>query len=125
VNLYCDIDGTLIDKDDNIRPFVKELFEAAHAKGFTIFIWSAGGVDYATIQARRIYNKLDLHVPAQIIPKDFSYVKEKDWRSMCIDDMETVCTCFLKWGGLGVQVPYYESVIMTDDHALKDIAEKM
>jgi hydroxymethylpyrimidine pyrophosphatase-like HAD family hydrolase len=125
VNLYCDIDGTLIDKDDNIRPFVKELFETAHTKGFSILVWSAGGVSYAKIQLERIYYKLNLKTPVSIIPKDFKYVQYKDFRSVCIDDMEDVCISFLKWGGYGYNVPYYESLLMSNDHYLKDIAEKL
>ena len=124
-NLYLDLDGTLIDKDENIRPFVKELFETAQAKGFSIFVWSAGGVNYAKLQLERIYLKLDLRVPVLIVPKDFSHIKQKDWRSICVDDMEPVCISFREWGGRGYKVPYYESTIHRDDHELKDILEKL
>lgn len=124
-DLYLDVDGTLIDKDDHIRPFIKELFETAYRKGFCIFVWSAGGVDYAKIQLQRIYHKLEMNTPVMIVPKEFSYVRFKDFRSVCIDDMEDVCISFLKWKGHGHKVPYYESLLMKDDQHLKDIAEKL
>lgn len=125
MDLFIDVDGTLIDKDDNIRPFVKELFEAAHAKGFFIFVWSAGGVNYAKIQLQRIYHKLGMNTPVSIIPKDFKYVRSKDFRSMCIDDMHEVCDSFLKWKAHAKKVPYYESTIHLQDSALKLIAESL
>lgn len=125
MHLFIDVDGTLIDKDDSIRPFVKELFETAHAKGFFIFVWSAGGVAYAKLQLERIYYKLGMSTPVSIIPKDFSYVRFKDFRSMCIDDIQEVCDSFLKWGSHAKKVPYYESTIHLQDTTLKLIAESL
>ena len=42
-----DVDGTLIDDQDNPRWEVIDLLRALHACGATIGIWSGGGADYA------------------------------------------------------------------------------
>lgn len=125
MDLFCDVDGTLIDKDFNIRPFVKELFETAYAKGFSIFIWSLGGVDYARFQIERIFKAKNIFAPLHVIPKDMSFVKHKDWRSVCIDDDVQYCLTFNKWKGYAHKVHFYESTIHLDDHELRDIAEKL
>ena len=125
MQLFLDCDGTLIDKDENIRPFVKELFEIAHAKGFSIFIWSAGGVTYAEQIISRVYKKLGITTPAQIVQKDSKLIRNRTEDIVCIDDQLEVVENFIRQGWRGFKVPYYESTIHKEDHELKDIAEKL
>jgi hydroxymethylpyrimidine pyrophosphatase-like HAD family hydrolase len=124
-DLFIDIDGTLIDKDDNIRPFVSDLLIAAKAKGFSIFIWSGGGVEYAKEHIKRIYKKFELHIPYCVVPKDFIYVRFKDFRSVCIDDTNMFCDEFREFGGHGYKVSSYDVTCYPYDRELKDIAEKL
>ena len=121
--LYVDIDGTLIDKDDIIRPFVRELFETAQAKGFKIFIWSAGGMDYAQRQARKIFNRLNPKAHVTIVAKDLSMVHISNKTTACIDDMQEVVDSFYKKGLRGFKVPFYESLLFPDDQSLKQVSE--
>ena len=123
--LYCDIDGTLIDKDDNIRPFVKELFETASTKGFKIFIWSAGGIDYAQRQTRKIFSRINPKAHVTIVTKDLSKVHTDDKTSACIDDMQEMVDSFLKKSLRGFKVPFYESIVYPDDQELLRIAEQL
>ena len=121
--LYVDIDGTLIDKDDNIRPFVGELLETAHAKDFKIFIWSAGGIDYAQRQTRKIFARINPKARVTIVAKDLSKVHTDDKMSTCIDDMQEVTDSFIKKGLRGFKVVFYESLLFPDDQELKRVAE--
>ena len=55
LSVAFDVDGTLIGLDD-MRPKypVINLFRTFEAVGCTMYIWSAGGLDYATMVAARL-----------------------------------------------------------------------
>lgn len=56
-----DVDGTLVDKDDQPRPEIIVLLKAlAGNKRNQIVIWSGGGEGYAAMWGRRLH--LDNHV---------------------------------------------------------------
>ncbi len=43
VNIFFDVDHTLIDSDNRLRPGVRELFERLTADGHSLYIWSGIG----------------------------------------------------------------------------------
>lgn len=67
-----DVDGTLIkktDKGDVPRYEVIALLKTLQSFGYTIFVWSGGGEDYA----RHWAEKLGLLPDVRILPKSKSY----------------------------------------------------
>lgn len=57
--IIFDVDGTLIDRNDEPRPEVLALFRAFVGLGEPVGIWSGGGVDYARRWAEKL--ELDQH----------------------------------------------------------------
>ena len=43
LNVFFDVDGTLITWDNKIRPFVREVFQQIKDDGHDIYIWSGIG----------------------------------------------------------------------------------
>ena len=52
--IVFDVDGTLIDKEDQPRWEVIDLLRAMHGVGHKIGVWSGGGVDYAAHWTNRL-----------------------------------------------------------------------
>lgn len=50
-----DVDGTLIDHRDYVRPEIVDLYKALQKLGCEMYIWSHGGVDYAEIWRSRLH----------------------------------------------------------------------
>jgi hypothetical protein len=50
--VFIDIDGTLLDCDDNVRPHTTELFERIAGLKGTIILWSGAGENYAKSKVR-------------------------------------------------------------------------
>lgn len=51
MNIYFDVDHTLISSDNRLRPGVRELFERLHADGHTLFLWSGIGERPEVVEA--------------------------------------------------------------------------
>lgn len=60
-----DVDGTLIDFDNQPREDVINLYCAFQNLGYEMWVWSGGGKDYAAIWA----NRLELN-PDRVLAKD-------------------------------------------------------
>lgn len=43
MNIFFDVDHTIIDSDNRLRPWVRELFERLRADGHRIYLWSGIG----------------------------------------------------------------------------------
>ena len=56
--VFVDVDGTLIDIEDNPRPYIPEFILKLKKLGCKIIIWSAGGASYAEVKFNAICNKL-------------------------------------------------------------------
>jgi hypothetical protein len=51
LNISIDVDGTLLDEDENVHPQTRNLIEQFKAEGHRIQLWSTGGADYALRRA--------------------------------------------------------------------------
>ena len=51
---FVDVDGTLIDCNDNPRPFIKELFMVIKELNLILVVWSGGGREYAEQQTIKL-----------------------------------------------------------------------
>ncbi|MBI4498293.1 MAG: hypothetical protein HY689_10375 [Chloroflexi bacterium] len=49
LNIFFDVDYTLIGYDGSLRPHVREVFEQIKADGHTIYIWSGMGVRWEVV----------------------------------------------------------------------------
>lgn len=73
-----DVDGTLVSVDGKPRPEVIELLKAFQNLGYTVAVWSGGGVDYA----KGWVNRLNIE-NVQVVRKG-SFVPE-----LAVDDIDT------------------------------------
>ena len=51
LNISIDVDGTLLNENENVHPQSRRLIEQLKAKGHRIQLWSTGGADYALRKA--------------------------------------------------------------------------
>jgi hypothetical protein len=51
VNIFFDVDHTIVDSDHRLRPGVRELFEDLSADGHAIFLWSGIGARWEVVRA--------------------------------------------------------------------------
>ena len=137
--VFVDVDGTLIDIEDNPRPYIPEFILKLKELGCTIVIWSAGGEKYAESKFNMICNKLywgknpnwDLyphirtylgkrnHEDAAFDLKDFQFY---------VDDVQELLDYMVKKGHGTFKVPFYldptcASIADKDDRWLLKAAE--
>ena len=55
LNVFFDVDGTLITWDNKMGPFVREVFQQIKDDGHDIYIWSGVGI------RREVVDRHDLH----------------------------------------------------------------
>lgn len=51
MNIFFDVDHTIIDSDNRLRPGVRELFETLRAAGHAVYLWSGIGARWEIVQA--------------------------------------------------------------------------
>jgi hydroxymethylpyrimidine pyrophosphatase-like HAD family hydrolase len=127
--VFVDVDGTLIDIEDNPRPHIPEFILKLKELGCTIVIWSGGGADYAEQKFNAICNRLywsknpnwnlQPHIrtylekwnfeDAALILKDFQFY---------VDDVQSLLDNMAKKGHGTFKVPFYM------DPAIADLADK-
>ena len=127
--VFVDVDGTLIDIEDNPRPHIPEFILKLKELGCVIVIWSAGGDDYAESKFNMICNKLYWaenlnwnlqphirtylgkrnHTDAALILKDYQFY---------VDDVQELLDSVAAKGHGTFHLPFYM------DPALADLADK-
>ena len=50
LNVFFDVDGTLLTYDDRLRPHVHAVFQRLQADGHRIYIWSGTGLRHAVVE---------------------------------------------------------------------------
>ncbi|MCX6022105.1 MAG: hypothetical protein NTZ05_10330 [Chloroflexi bacterium] len=53
LNIFFDVDLTLVTAFLELRPYTREVFEALRHDGHTVYIWSAGGKEYSEFVMQR------------------------------------------------------------------------
>jgi len=96
VNVFFDVDYTILSVDGRLRTHVREVFEKLREDGHTIYIWS--GVGLRTAEVRRF--ELDEYV-TKIFVKPLADYRNEARRSgveplpdFCIDDHRAVVDAF-------------------------------
>jgi hypothetical protein len=75
MNIFFDVDHTIIDSDNRLRPGVRELFEGLRAGGHSIYLWSGIGARWEIVEAYRLerwiagcFDKPLYHCEAMLAP---------------------------------------------------------
>ena len=116
--IFFDVDGTLVSKDDEIRPGAFEVMKFCKDKGIVVTMWSGGGIDYAKTWARRIDPKNELHI--NFFFKNPSLLEEGH---MTVDDMKEVQKIADGLGAKGYWIPFFEPAIVKNDVELYKLKE--
>ena len=116
--IFFDIDGTLISKDDNIRPYVNELLQFLAYNDIHITFWSGGGTDYASMWSRRIDPEGRFRIT--IMGKAPYMLSEGHF---VVDDMEDVIKVAKGLNADGYKVSFFEPLIVKNDDELLKLKE--
>lgn len=81
-----DVDGTLINEDEDWNLEVIAVAKAAHDNGHSLRVWSGGGSDYAQLWADRL--EKDFGIPADAGGK-VAYFAYDNYPHVAIDDADT------------------------------------
>ena len=124
---FIDIDGTLIDKDDNHRPYIPELIDGLLDLGFHIVLWSAGGNKYAESKWNMICNKIAWETEKEHHSKVTDFMWKMDWQEtaligekLFIDDQWSLLEPMAEKGYATMLVSFYEESLMPNDTELRE-----
>lgn len=125
--VFVDMDGTLIDGNDNPRPGIAELFRTVKKLGGNLIIWSGGGRPYAVDKLLR------LRLPADVEECVMGYGGKSDFKPEClpipsffIDDMAELVKFQYRRGNSGCIVPfYYGAELCPNDRELYRAATRL
>jgi len=106
MNIFFDVDSTLIARDGSLRPFVPQVFERLIAEGHRIYVWSGVGLRWEVVERHSLQSYISgvfvkplydhhnsLHLLGILVNPDF-----------CVDDHAEIIGAF---GGVTVW-PYEE-----------------
>lgn len=110
MNIYIDVDGTIQDLDDNLRPYTDLLMSLPG-----VILWSGGGKEYA--QKLATANGWGCLCRVKMIPSDFSTA------DVLVDDDKDVVRMANDIGAVGIWVPAYNMGLMPNDCVLKGVYE--
>ena len=54
MNIFFDVDSTLVARDGSLRPGVPEVFQRLREDGHTIYVWSGVGVRWEVVDRHRL-----------------------------------------------------------------------
>ncbi len=54
MNIFFDVDNTLIARDGSLRPFVPQVFERLIGEGHRIYVWSGVGLRWEVVEQHRL-----------------------------------------------------------------------
>ena len=73
VNVFVDVDLTLVDERGSMLPLAAEALQVLHDAGCHLFLWSTGGSDYCRTVAERC--RVD-HLFLAFLPKPDIYIDD-------------------------------------------------
>jgi hypothetical protein len=114
--VLLDVDGCIIDHQDNFRPFIIPFLQRAHQLGYEIIVWSGGGDDYARRHISRLgpfyldYVRSFKTKIGNCKPENFV-----GRQVFVIDDSESLIARWKSFGFGGYRMPTYDAYIMEND----------
>lgn len=121
VNVFIDVDYTLLAANGSLRPHARELFARLNEAGHTTFVWSGTGIRRSEMEAAG----LDGWISGYLIKplEDFQEVLGKSkppaWPDLIVDDHAEIVDAF---GGMAV-APYFFS--NEGDRELRRVADAL
>ena len=105
MNIFFDVDYTILSMDGSLRPDTALVFEQLIADGHSIYIWSGQGLRWTEVKAHNLTNLVtDCFVkPLHRYSKSFANTGPKVWPDLVVDDYPEVASAF---GGIWVK-PYF------------------
>lgn len=106
MNVFFDVDYTLISTYGDLRPWVRETFEQLLMDGHTIYVWSGVGIRWSTLR----YNGIDHYVrdcfekPLERHHEQLPKLGVDPLPDFCVDDYQEIIDVF---GGAVIR-PYYQ-----------------
>ena len=110
--VIIDVDGTIIDQNDKLRPYVIQFVLALKKDDITVYLWSAGGFDY-TFGKARLWFIEDLF--DGFLTKSISLQMGVDAETMLIDN-ETLVT-----SGKLIEVSTFDQALDPGDTVFQDL----
>jgi len=117
--VFVDVDGTLIDQNDNPRPHVAELLRRLKIGDHKIIVWSAGGAQYAERKINMVANhltyvrndqvNLDQYVFGYADKSEPPVIQESP--KFYIDDMKELVAYVQSVGHGAFLVPFYDATL--------------
>ncbi|MBI2872137.1 MAG: HAD hydrolase family protein [Chloroflexi bacterium] len=105
MNIFFDMDHTLLALDESLRPGTKETFQQIKDDGHDIYVWSGVGIRWPEVR----HHKLESFVTDCFQKPTEQYVEKAKkqglpvWPDLVIDDYPEVCQAF---GGIWIR-PFY------------------
>jgi phosphoglycolate phosphatase-like HAD superfamily hydrolase len=59
MHIFFDVDHTLVDSDNGLRPGVRELFVRLRADGHALYLWSGIGPRWEIVEAHALHELID------------------------------------------------------------------
>ena len=110
--VLLDLDGTISDQNDYLRPYVIQFILALRKDNIIVYLWSAGGADYARGKARMWF--IDDLFDGFLV-KSIGLQMYLDGSSVVIDNDDLATT------GKLVKVPTYDRNTNPDDDVFRDL----
>ena len=105
MNIFFDVDYTILSMDGSLRPDTVRVFEQLIKDGHTIYIWSGQGLRWTEVKEHKLTDFVaDCFVkPLHQYSKSFADTDPKVWPDLVVDDYPEVASAF---GGIWVK-PYF------------------
>ena len=105
MNVFFDVDYTLISTYGTLRPWVRETFQQLVLDGHTIYVWSGVGIRWSTVKQFRLqyYVENCFEKPLERHHQRLAELKVDVVPDFCVDDYPEIIQAF---GGAVIR-PYY------------------
>ena len=122
--VFVDLDLTLIDHNDEVRPHILEFFQELRRLDCIVVVWSAGGIPYVEQKIRMIEERLNIPLRLLIDRAVDKHAEESvSMPAFFVDDEEPLLRRRMREGHGIHRVPPYDSTLMHEDTALLGAAE--
>jgi nucleoside-diphosphate-sugar epimerase len=97
VNVFFDIDDTIIASDDfTLRPLVREVFERLRADGHSVYVWSAKGKRWSDLDEHGLRDLVvdAFHKPSANFRKALKWMRIDVVPDFVVDDFPEIVLAF-------------------------------
>lgn len=124
MNIFFDVDATLIADDGSLRPYVREVFEKLAEEGHHIYVWSGVGIRWEVVKRHNLE-----HIVRNCFVKPLWAHHERLGQlgvspkpDFCVDDHLEIILAF---GGVTVMPYYYPNPRDREMHRVYEAVQKV